>query len=95
MTVQRDGLRRYLTIDGAGKSTIAKTYRILHTVFATAVYDELIRRNPCRIKGAGQDKASERTRAALIYQHASRDRDEAIAAALNALIVEARKHAAA
>ena len=35
------------------------------------------------------------TRAALIYQHASRDRDEAIAAALDVLIVEARKHAAA
>jgi hypothetical protein len=29
-------------------------------------------------------------RAAMIYQHASRDRDDAIAAALNALIVEAR-----
>jgi hypothetical protein len=30
------------------------------------------------------------TRAAMIYQHASRDRDDAIATALNALIVEAR-----
>ena len=29
------------------------------------------------------------TRAALIYQHASRDRDEAIGAALDALVVEA------
>jgi hypothetical protein len=33
------------------------------------------------------------TRAALIYQHARRDRDEAIATALDALIVEARKQA--
>jgi integrase len=33
------------------------------------------------------------TRAAMIYQHASRDRDDAIAAALNALIVEARSKA--
>ena len=33
------------------------------------------------------------TRAALIYQHASRDRDEAIADALDALIVEARRQA--
>jgi integrase len=33
------------------------------------------------------------TRAAMIYQHASRDRDDAIAAALDALIVEARKQA--
>jgi hypothetical protein len=30
------------------------------------------------------------TRAAMIYQHASRDRDDAIATALNLLIVEAR-----
>jgi integrase len=34
------------------------------------------------------------TRAAMIYQHASRDRDDAIAVALDALIVEARQHAA-
>jgi integrase len=33
------------------------------------------------------------TRAAMIYQHASRDRDEAIAGALDASIVEARKRA--
>ncbi|WP_306206171.1 tyrosine-type recombinase/integrase [Actinoplanes sp. RD1] len=31
------------------------------------------------------------TRAAMIYQHASRDRDDAIGAALDALIVEARE----
>jgi hypothetical protein len=30
------------------------------------------------------------TRAAMIYQHATRDRDQAIAAALDALIVESR-----
>jgi integrase len=34
-------------------------------VFVTAVDDELIRRNPCRVKGAGQDKASERPTATL------------------------------
>jgi len=33
------------------------------------------------------------TRAAMIYQHASRDRDTTIAAALDALIVEARNQA--
>ena len=32
-------------------------------------------------------------RAAMIYQHASRDRDDTIASALNALIVEARSNA--
>jgi hypothetical protein len=30
------------------------------------------------------------TRAAMIYQHATRDRDQSIAAALDVLIVEAR-----
>ncbi|MFG2060464.1 tyrosine-type recombinase/integrase [Micromonospora sp. NPDC048871] len=51
--------------DGVGKPTVAKTYRILHAIFATAVDDDLIRRNPCRIKGAGQDKADERPTATL------------------------------
>lgn len=31
------------------------------------------------------------TRAAMVYQHATRERDQAIAAALNQLIDEARK----
>jgi hypothetical protein len=35
------------------------------------------------------------TRAAMIYQHATRDRDHAIAAALDALIVDARQEATA
>ncbi|MQA26093.1 MAG: tyrosine-type recombinase/integrase [Micromonosporaceae bacterium] len=52
--------------DGVGESTVAKTYRILHAIFTTAVDDdELIRRNPCRIRGAGQDKAEERPTATL------------------------------
>jgi hypothetical protein len=33
------------------------------------------------------------TRAAMIYQHASRERDDAIAAALDVLIVAAREQA--
>lgn len=44
-----------------GEPTVAKAYRLLHAVFATAVDDGLIRRNPCRIKGAGQDTSPERT----------------------------------
>lgn len=50
---------------GIGKPTVAKTYRILHAVFATAVDDDLIRRNPCRIKGAATAKAEERPIATL------------------------------
>jgi integrase len=48
-----------------GKPTVAKAYRILHAVFATAVDDDLIRKNPCRIKGAGSDVAEERPIATL------------------------------
>jgi integrase len=43
-----------------GPVTVAKTYRLLHAIMATAVDDGLIRRNPCRIKGAGQEDSPER-----------------------------------
>ncbi|MFG2821825.1 tyrosine-type recombinase/integrase [Kitasatospora sp. NPDC048365] len=41
-------------------TTTAKAYRLLKAVMATATDDELIRRNPCRIKGAGKESAAER-----------------------------------
>jgi hypothetical protein len=40
--------------------TVAKAYRLLKAILNTAVDDGLIRRNPCRIKGAGQEKSAER-----------------------------------
>ena len=40
--------------------TVAKAYRLLKAILNTAVDDGLIRRNPCRIKGAGQEKSPER-----------------------------------
>ena len=40
--------------------TVAKAYRLLKAIFNTAVDDGLLRRNPCRIKGAGQEKSPER-----------------------------------
>jgi DNA-directed RNA polymerase specialized sigma24 family protein len=40
--------------------TVAKAYRMLHAIMNTAVEDGLIRRNPCRIKGAGQEHSQER-----------------------------------
>ncbi len=33
--------------------TVAKAYRLLKAILATAADDGVIRRNPCRIKGAG------------------------------------------
>jgi integrase len=57
--------RKTLQDNEVGKSTVAKSYRILKAILNTAVDDELIRRNPCRIAGAGQDKAEERPTATL------------------------------
>ncbi|WP_255954561.1 tyrosine-type recombinase/integrase [Streptomyces odontomachi] len=42
------------------KTTTAKAYRLLKAIMETAVDDDLIQRNPCRIKGAGKEKAAER-----------------------------------
>jgi integrase len=43
-----------------GPVTVAKAYRLMHAIMETAVDDELIRRNPCRIDGAGQEDSEER-----------------------------------
>jgi hypothetical protein len=40
--------------------TVAKAYRLLKAVLNTAADDGLIRRNPCRIKGASVEKSPER-----------------------------------
>jgi integrase len=52
--------RKDLLDDGVGATTVAKCYRLLRSVLNTAVDDELVRRNPCRIKGAGAEKSGER-----------------------------------
>ena len=43
-----------------GASTIAKAYRLLHAMCATALEDGLIPRNPCVIKGASVERPAER-----------------------------------
>lgn len=43
-----------------GPVTVAKAYRLLHAILSTAADDGIIRRNPCRIKGAGQEDSPER-----------------------------------
>jgi integrase len=52
--------RKDLLDSGVGATTVAKCYRFLRSVLNTAVDDEVVRRNPCRIKGAGAEKSSER-----------------------------------
>ncbi|GGW60509.1 hypothetical protein GCM10010381_52250 [Streptomyces xantholiticus] len=48
-------------LDSAGaETTVAKSYRLLKAMLETAVEDELIRANPCRIQGAGKETAAER-----------------------------------
>ena|GEM_PF-1400292 len=41
-------------------STASRAYRIMHAILATAVDDDLIPRNPCRIRGASSDPHTER-----------------------------------
>ena len=43
-----------------GPSTVAKSYRLLHAICATAVEDNLIAANPCSIKGASVERPAER-----------------------------------
>jgi integrase len=52
--------RQGLLDAGVGASTVSKAYRLLRAVLNTAADDELIRRNPCRIKGAGVEHPEER-----------------------------------
>lgn len=58
-------IRRWYAGLGTGDATKARTYRLLHAILATAVKDELIVRNPCRIDGAGQERAAERHTATI------------------------------
>ncbi len=43
-----------------GPVTVAKVYRLLHAIMETAVDDQLIRRNPCRIESGGKEESAER-----------------------------------
>ncbi len=54
--------RSNLANDGVGAPTVAKSYRLLRAIFNTAVdEDRMVKRNPCRIKGAGDDDSPERS----------------------------------
>ncbi len=53
--------RAALLAAGASQSSAAKAYRLLRAILMTAVKeDEIIRKNPCRIPGADQEKSAER-----------------------------------
>ena len=64
---------------GVSASVTAKAYRFLHAVLATAVAeDEILPRNPCRIKGAGDEQAAERPvlSVAQVFQLADEMKDQ-------------------
>lgn len=52
--------RQKLITNGVGESTVAKSYRLLRAILATAVDDDLLARNPCRVVGASTEKPAER-----------------------------------
>lgn len=52
--------RTKLLDNGVSPVTAAKVYRLLRAIMNTAVDDGLIRRNPCRVKGAGNEDSPER-----------------------------------
>jgi integrase len=52
--------RKKLLDSDVSAVTVAKAYRLLKAIMNTAVDDGVIRRNPCRIKGGGQEKSPER-----------------------------------
>jgi integrase len=49
-----------LRSDGVGATTVAKSYRLLKAIMTTAVEDDLIARNPCRLRNAGVERTPER-----------------------------------
>jgi integrase len=53
--------------------TVAKAYRLLKAVLNTAADDGVIRRNPCRVKGAGQEKSPERPTLTIAQVYALAD----------------------
>jgi integrase len=61
--IQEGSVRRWrkkLLDNGVSEVTTAKAYRLLKAVLNTAADDGLIRRNPCRIKGASGEESPER-----------------------------------
>jgi integrase len=70
--IEPDVVRRwYVTLGGDlraalestgrdGTATVARAYRLLRSILQTAVEDELLVRNPCRLAGAGDPRSAER-----------------------------------
>lgn len=57
--------RSWLLDNGRSEDRTAKAYRLVRSMFTTAVDDGRIKRNPCRIKGADQHRTPERPHASI------------------------------
>ena len=56
-----DGLRTSLAESGRdGSATVARSHRLLRAILQTAVDDDILAPNPCRIPGAGHARSPER-----------------------------------
>lgn len=49
-----------LRTEGLGAVTVAKAYRSLKAILTTTVEDDMIARNPCRLRNAGVERTPER-----------------------------------
>ena len=68
--------RKQLLDAGVSEVTTAKAYRLLKAVLNTALDDGAIKRNPCRIKGAGQESSPERPTLTIAQVYALADATE-------------------
>ncbi|MGW5864686.1 tyrosine-type recombinase/integrase [Streptomyces sp. NPDC055239] len=72
-TAQVRAWRTSLLAAEVGEPTVVKAYQILRAAFNTAVDDELIKRNPCRIKGADSYDVPERPVLSVAEVYAAAD----------------------
>src|SRR6202042_3037214 len=61
-TIRPEQIRRWYgqVAESATPLQAAKAYRLLRTIFATAVADDRLGMNPCNLRGAGQERSAER-----------------------------------
>ena len=59
-TTVREWHARLYGKPGVGPNTVAKVYRLLHGVMATATKDELVFRNPCNVENGHKEEYDER-----------------------------------
>ncbi|OLT03449.1 hypothetical protein BJF90_25340 [Pseudonocardia sp. CNS-004] len=67
------GWRTDLLDSGISRNRAAKVYRLLRAIMNTAKDDELIRKNPCRIKGADKETETSRPVASVPQVYALAD----------------------